>query len=250
MVGYHEYQTAIGNFESLVENSTPQEIAAYDQIIKRHEELAFYMQVKPKVIADKEDPTAVENEKAAAKRHGLSWMMGLARVEVASMLRMFAPDVKQPYTAVLNSRFGSEEYVDVLREDSALHLQALSKDRRLPAVAAAARKDISEEVLSYARRFALTLSLLEVSIASYNGEQEKSGLSDFQRGYQATSQEFQGLAQSIQQTIQQSKVAVPTGAQSSVSRELRTRYTCRAILNGISSESQQGTLSIAPRNKK
>jgi hypothetical protein len=165
LVGFDEYRQALMLVEALVRQSTPEEIEAYDQIVKSYDEYAIYTNLSRMV---EKDQTAVSEEPAKPRddfrRHGLQWLMALARVELAAMLGTFTR-TPRPFETLRPTALESRAYLELLRDGARTHYWAMRND---PDAVRIVRTSADERLLAYGNR--LTLARMFIRAAARAGK--------------------------------------------------------------------------------
>ena len=160
LVGFDEYRQALMLLESLVRRSTPEEIEAYDQIVKSYDEYAVYTNLSRMV---EKDQTAVSEEPAKPqddfRRHGLHWVMALARVELAAMLATFTR-TPRPFESLRPTPLESRAYLELLRDGARTHYWAMKSD---PGAVRIIRTTADERLLAYGNRLTLARTFIRAA---------------------------------------------------------------------------------------
>lgn len=165
LVGFSEYGQALRHFDELVRRLTPSELEEVNQFVSGRDEFGIYtnlsrrLELAPSSLSDP-PPTAETGDQPS---RGLPWVMGLARVELASMLATFT-SVPDPFVSVGPTPYEMDAYHALLLDGARTHYWALVRDPQLAEVMSM-RADNSE-VLSYSRRLVLARSMLGAAIRS------------------------------------------------------------------------------------
>ena len=130
-VGSFEYLNALGHFERLASISTPEEISVYDKVLNERAEFTFFNGLNT-AFAQPPDLSKANPEERTRfsdqfQKGGLAWMMALARIEVGATLSMYS-DEKFPYESIMASKFGSDEYLQLLLDDVTAHMKSLANE--------------------------------------------------------------------------------------------------------------------------
>ena len=109
-LGFLEYQQALDRLDTLARTCTPNELAGFDSIVRQRPEFAVYsnlardlplgnttLQIEPKRTGDD------------FKRHGLRWMMALARVELGAMLAV-QTELPDPFWSLVRTDYDREVF--------------------------------------------------------------------------------------------------------------------------------------------
>jgi len=92
------------------------------------------------------------------RRHGLTWMTALARVELGAMLAGFTSNPR-PFHAVKPSLFDGEEYREILLDGLRMHYWSLKRD---PAIQAYFKTGVPENhIITYGRRASVARHFLQ-----------------------------------------------------------------------------------------
>ena len=170
LVGSYEYVRAIEDINQLVKISSKDEIEVYDMLIAAQKELAFYSGIAFKYgLVQIEKLPAADREliESSYKRQSLAYLLALARVEVGATISMYG-NSNDLFGSIGMSRFGNQEYFEVLLDDLSAHLKAVRKDKSFQN--AAFEKKPSSDTLAYLRRANLINDLLNKVMLSSNSE--------------------------------------------------------------------------------
>lgn len=163
LVGFLEYQNALGCLDSLVRMSSPEEVTVYDELIRERPELAVYTNLSRRCTTG---PSSLNEPVAAGatyEQRGLRWVTALARVELAAMLAAFT-SLPKPFENVNAGPFDLEQYRELLLDGARCHYWALRNDPALPAVLRDA--SLGQPLLCYSRRVGLARSMLAAASQS------------------------------------------------------------------------------------
>jgi hypothetical protein len=166
-VGYYEYTHALAKFDELVKTATPEEMEVVDTIIGKRDELSIPTNLSVNIPhpANVLDEVA-DDPQDKFVRQGLNWMMGLARMEVASVTAGFM-DQKDPYRFIGATEFELDAYREILVDGLRTHYWALQNDADLPLVRKG--KASIQRLTAYGRRLFLTLEMLRTAQALSHG---------------------------------------------------------------------------------
>lgn len=160
-MGYYEYTQALAKFDELVKTATPEEMEVIDEIVGKRDELSITTNLSVNVPhpANVLDEVA-DDPQDKFVRQGLNWMMGLARMEVASVTAGFM-DQKNPYRYVGATEFELDAYREILVDGLRTHYWALFNDTDLPVV----RKGKTQihRLTAYGRRLFLMREMLRTA---------------------------------------------------------------------------------------
>ena len=166
LVGYGEYSQALQHFENFVRKSSREEIGVADRIVQERDEYAIYSNLSSRV----ESRTNLSaSESRQLRRHGLAWMMALARVEVFAMLAGFSPR-SDPYRTVPPTKFERTAYAEVMLDAARIHYWALRRDSLVAKYWQIQRQDsrkytglIAPRLIAYGRRTMVTMQFLNAA---------------------------------------------------------------------------------------
>jgi hypothetical protein len=162
VVGFGEYTRALQRLDKLVEDSTPEELSAYDELVKARDDLAVYanlsrrFQQAPSSLAE---PPRDASDKF--ERRGLAWVMALARVEVGATLAAFT-DVKRPFEAIAGKGYDREAYGEMLLDGLRTHYLATAADDRARTII---KRKPDAQTLNYVRRLDLVIAFQQAVAA-------------------------------------------------------------------------------------
>ena len=150
LVGFYEYYHALRRFDALLKKATADDLRDIEEIIEDRREFAIYTNLSRHV--QKGTSTLAERPGKPHddfKRHGFSWVVALARVEVAAMLAGFTR-TKRPFERVPPSRMEFSAYQELMLDGLRMHYGALAAD---PRQKLAAKGDLPlREMATYSRR--------------------------------------------------------------------------------------------------
>jgi hypothetical protein len=160
LVGFDEYRQALALLEALVRGSKPEEIEAYDQIVKSYDEYAIFTNLSRMVEKDQTAVTELESKpRDDFRRHGLDWLMALARVELAAMLATFTR-TPRPFESLAPTPLERRAYLELLRDGARTHYWALRND---PDAVRIIRTAADERLLAYGNRLTLARTFLRTA---------------------------------------------------------------------------------------
>lgn len=163
---------ALRYFDELLKRVTEEELQAIDEFIAETDEFTVYTNLSRRV--EKRPSTLTDrpsSETDTFERRGLSWVMGLARIEYAAILAAFTTTI-DPFVAVAPSSYELPAYKSLLMDGVRTHYWALVQD---PGVRKVTRTSPSNPlVLSYSRRLGLVRKMLTAAA--------KVGMSDMVPG--------------------------------------------------------------------
>lgn len=175
IVGSHEYLSAIKLLGGLVSSSSTEEIDAYDRIIKKQDEFAFFSGAKlffqhnqNRYKRGNAIQANQQRNQKPIKRHGLVWLLALARLEVGATVAMYGGSTAT-FNFVAPEKFGREEYFELLLGDVADHILALSTDPLLLRKSHTSDKADSDTI-AYIRRLKVVSDMLFAARGHDNGK--------------------------------------------------------------------------------
>jgi len=161
-VGSWEYAQSLDNFNRLVEISTPEEIKTYDEFLASRPEFTYFQGVNTAFNRPPDLTKADPNERARFndrfQKGGLAWMVSLAQIELGATMSMYGK-MKKPFSVIVVSKFGNEEYLELLTDDLVSHLKSLAKEPRFKEVLDGNRR-VDTWTLAYLRRLKLVKDLM------------------------------------------------------------------------------------------
>jgi hypothetical protein len=161
VVGFLEYAQALQRFDALIKISTPEELQAFDEIVKERAELTVFVNLSRQL---RRAPSSLDESPLQAgdnfERRGLPWIMALARVELGSILAAYTY-VRRPYEAVAGTRYDMAQYAEFLLDGLRMHYWALANDPDLPRIAQ--RFVANQESLAYIRRMTLAQAFFDAA---------------------------------------------------------------------------------------
>ena len=162
LVGSWEYAKSLDNLNRLINISTEDEISEYDVFLESRPEFTYYQGVS---TAFREPPDLTKaNPKQRSRfndrfqKGGLAWMMALAQIELAATVSMYS-DMEKPFSGVVTTKFGHEEYSELLIDDLVSHLKALASEPLFKEVLKLERQ-VDTWTLAYLRRLKVVKDLM------------------------------------------------------------------------------------------
>jgi len=175
LVGFYEYYHALRRFDALLKTATADDLKTIEEIIQDRRELAIYTNLSRHVHTGTSSLAQRPGKpRDDFKRHGLAWVVALARVEVAAMFAGFTR-TKRPFASVPPSRLELSAYKELMLDGLRTHYWTLAADPRLRKVTSGDLK--LQEMLTYSRRLFVTRCFHETV--------KKLGRSDFNSTQQA-----------------------------------------------------------------
>jgi hypothetical protein len=174
LVGSFEYSNALDALEKLVANSTPEQIAVYDKILKDRKELSYFSgmmiqgvtpeMVQKMAIGDPNQPDAagqaLQQFNQNFQMQGLASMMALAKIELGASIAAYG-ESKQPFSAFPPTRFDLEPFLNLMLEDVSAHLNALNSDPFFVEILKP-KYGVDSWTVAYLRRLKLVRDMLAV----------------------------------------------------------------------------------------
>ena len=157
LVGSYEYRKSLELLDSLINNSSQEEIEIYNDIIKSRPEFSVYV-LKSSLNNQKHSP-AVRVTDGYEKKLGLFWLMALARIEVGGVLSAYS-DVQRPFEILRPSAREMPAYKSLIKTDAAVHFRALTIDPQYAKVARDSSKQPDSNTMAYLRRLKLVSDLV------------------------------------------------------------------------------------------
>ena len=126
LVGYVEYTRALRQLEKLVEVSSEAELRIADEIVKDSERYVFYVEAR------RTSPTPGGTQSGlpdpdTGKKHGLDWVMALARVELVAMSSVTMFD-NSAGRKTRPTEFERPAFVELMEHDTQVCCALLQRD--------------------------------------------------------------------------------------------------------------------------
>ncbi len=164
LVGSYEYTKAIELLGTLVEKSTKEQVNVYDRLLQGRPEFSFYSGFALNEGLPGTFNQQTQNQSVNHHKNSLAWLLALAKVEVGATVSMYG-NSNQPFEDVASSNFGHEEFLAVLLDDLAFHIQVGQQDEDFEN--AGSRKSIVDgSSLVYLRRAVLMNDMLQTLLYS------------------------------------------------------------------------------------
>jgi len=238
IVGYNEYRKSLEYLDTLVANSTAEELEAIDAFIKQHDEFAVITNLSPRWRRQQtllaESPNGPQDN---FERRGLDWMMALARIEVGAMLAGFTSQ-PQPFVVVRPSKLELNAYRELLLDGVRSHFFAMRSDPLLVHIAKGKGRD--RQNLAYGRRVFVTLSMLDAMATLYGQTFAPPQVAELYSWKNELEKTRDGI------------VGVIAATMMAASGDERERWDsmingCSAMKRGVQSELAAGTATVNPR---
>jgi hypothetical protein len=166
LVGFVEYTKALEYLDQFVKAASFGELELADEIVRDHDEyiihtnLSRWLEKQPNVLSERG-----RNARDDFARHGLPWVLGLARIELGAMLtgftsakepfRLMVPPLKSPRSP---ERYGAQAYHELLIDGMRTHYWSLKND---PAVWNYRKTGVPEHhLVTYTRRVTVARQFL------------------------------------------------------------------------------------------
>jgi len=158
LVGYLEYGMALAQFDRLLNAISPEELQIVEEIVRSREEFVVYTNVSRPLETEASTLSEVGGRPGDDfRRHGLAWLVALARVELGAMAAGFT-DQEDPFALVRPGQFELAAYIELLADGMRSHYWALRADRVARNPRGAGLTD--SQAIAYVRRVHLATSFL------------------------------------------------------------------------------------------
>lgn len=131
-----EYTKALEHLDRFVDDASLRELEFADEIVRDNDHFIIYtnlsrrLEQQPNILSERG-----KNERDDFARHGLPWVLGLARIELGAMLAGFT-SAAEPFQLVVPpkksprspERYGAEEYFELLLDGMRTHYWSLKND--------------------------------------------------------------------------------------------------------------------------
>lgn len=112
----------------LVRYATPEELKIAEDIVREQEQFIVYTNLSRRLEGKTSSLSErKQNPNDTFKRHGLNWMIALAKVELGAMLAGFTSHTK-PFQVIPPTRYEIHAYREILLDGLRTHYWALKKD--------------------------------------------------------------------------------------------------------------------------
>jgi hypothetical protein len=166
LVGFVEYTKALEHLDRFVKAASLRELELGDEIVRDHDEYIIHTNLSRRL---EKQPTVLSergrNERDDFARHGLPWVLGLARIELGAMLAGFT-SAEQPFRLMVPppksprfpARYGAKAYHELLVDGMRTHYWSLKSD---PAVWNYRKTGVPENhLVTYTRRVTVARQFL------------------------------------------------------------------------------------------
>jgi len=167
LVGFLEYGKALQDFERLARIASPQELKVMDELLRNDSQYTVHVNLVRRMPQSAESAFAPTTDRDA--RGGLSWIIGLARLEYGAMLAGFTKELI-PFPSPPRDSLDGRAFDELLVESALMHAWALQNDpivRGLLATPAPSGRTgpppqlTKYQILAYERRVSLTWKTLQ-----------------------------------------------------------------------------------------
>lgn len=214
VVGFFEYQNALANFDPLLQHASREELEAIEGLVAQRREYTVYTNLARRLQRRESslaETAAKLNE--GFNRHGFTWVVALARIELAAMLTTFGQN-PSPFEIVSPTRYERPAFSELLLDGAQTHFWALANDNNVARVAQAVP---SRETLAYGRRLKLALFFLDALIRERSGQLSSTQVTDARQQVKT----LFNLARELEENIQKYLTSVAVTQRSSETKRFR-----------------------------
>jgi hypothetical protein len=167
IVGFIEYGMALQHLDQFVSTAPREELELAEDLVRERPEFAVYTNLSRHF----EGPTFLReqprDERDSFRRHGLEWVLALARVEAGAMLAGFTSH-PGPFAAVAPKSYGVEAFRELLIDGLRTHYWTLKLD---PVIQNYHRTGIPvNHIITYGRRVSLARHFLQALVAGWGDQ--------------------------------------------------------------------------------
>lgn len=211
IVGTYEYGYALDSLLKVVEQSTPEEISAFDQLIAEHKEFDIYIGLSDLFDKDRATLSGQNNSQPKERlKTGLAWMIALARVELSANVAAYT-DVAGPFLTMGLNEFEYEEFRQILLDDLRSHILAmenyLNRSRREMQETVWMDRDLPKQQ----RRIKLIYAMLEAVDRLYEGDLNEEQLNELKNYQKQAKKIARELQWEFNATVARYRYEVPGG---------------------------------------
>lgn len=164
LVGFHEYGQAIDMLDELVRISTSEEVAVYDKLFRLRPEFTIYTNLSSLIDEQPNSFSIVSASGSQNDRHGIAWVMALARLELFAMVSVYGNE--HQLTAMRPpSTLEQDAFRDLLIDGMRMHIGALIGDERYTRVR---DRNPDSEMIAYVRRMTLVARIVQTVASLYS----------------------------------------------------------------------------------
>ncbi|MBW3541021.1 MAG: hypothetical protein KY476_12180 [Planctomycetes bacterium] len=161
IVGFLEYGMALKNLTEFVNAADERELAIADGLVRQRPQFRIDTNLS-RHLQGASSLNAVGRDRVAFSKHGLDWVLALARVEFGAILAAYSSH-SQPFQATLPTQFETEAYREILTDGLRTHYWALKFD---PAIRNYPRTGVPEShIITYGRRAGMIRQFLQAAHA-------------------------------------------------------------------------------------
>ena len=202
------------NLGDLVDKSTPQELAVYDELIARRPEFGYHIGLSrafwgtevgfnaAAIQLKQRDANQfdIQARSQSTLRSGLGWLTALARIELSASLSAYT-EVENPFGHFPTRSFDQQQYELLLFDDALNHLVSLSHDPDFKQVAQPNRRADASS-MDYLRRTKLVRDMVQAArnTSLNNSYADRS----WEQGYDEIEKQVAQLRMSIHSSLQAS----------------------------------------------
>jgi hypothetical protein len=158
IVGFIEYGKALELLDLFQREATPEELEIAEEIVRDQDQFIIFTNLSRHIEGATVLSERPGEEGDDFSRHGLAWVMALARVELGAMLAGFSSHAK-PFQAIRPTEYETEEYRELLTDGMRTQYWSLKTD---PVIQNYHQTGIPENhVITYGRRVSVARHFLQ-----------------------------------------------------------------------------------------
>ena len=234
LVGYYEYANALNDLDTLINQSTDEELYELDKMVAERDEFTVYTNLSQKLSSGASSLDEPRDEKR--EQRGLRWVTALARTELGAILAA-STGTPKPFEIVANPKFDLEQYRKLLLDGARTHYWALANDPQLREVTRSLK--VNTQVLSYGRRLVMARAMLRAVLESSSSYYTPVQLRELYSWKESLDESQALLTAKIRAHIQGT---VSKSDPTTTSKEFV--YACGIMLRGEAREVAAGTATI------
>jgi len=163
LVGFQEYFQALSYLDRLVRTASPEELKVMDAIVREDPQYAIYVNLSRGFKqAGRSTLSSPPEDDVKFRRHGLAWLIALARVEMGAMLAGFTPS-RDPFALVRPAAYDADEYGEIVLDSMRAHVWSIDGDPLVTRIAS--MNDVT--ALGYERRLTVALRFIQETAVAY-----------------------------------------------------------------------------------